>query len=287
MKKLMTAIMACGVIFPAMADDHDYRLIWSDEFDVDGTPAAHWNYENGFVRNHEDQWYQPENAEVKDGCLVITARLEDRPNPMHEPGSRDWRRQRERIKYTSSCLTTSESFNYRYGRLEVRARIPVTGGAWPAIWTLGNKFSWPANGELDLMEFYRTKEGEPIILANACWLGDNNRDAWDSVRVPFSHFLGKDPMWASKFHVWMMDWDPEMIRMYVDGELLNEIPLSQAKHGGGDSHDVNPFSNDLKGFGDYILLNLALGGDNGGKIDDSQFPLRYEIDYVRVYQKLN
>lgn len=122
--------MACGVIFPAMADDHDYRLIWSDEFDVDGTPAAHWNYENGFVRNHEDQWYQPENAEVKDGCLVITARLEDRPNPMHEPGSRDWRRQRERIKYTSSCLTTSESFNYRYGRLEVRARIPVTGGAW-------------------------------------------------------------------------------------------------------------------------------------------------------------
>ena len=84
MKKLMTAIMACGVIFPAMADDHDYRLIWSDEFDVDGAPAAHWNYENGFVRNHEDQWYQPENAEVKDGCLVITARLEDRPNRSEE-----------------------------------------------------------------------------------------------------------------------------------------------------------------------------------------------------------
>lgn len=285
MKKHIFAALAMGMAFPIIADDNDYKLIWSDEFDGEGRPAAHWTYENGFVRNHEDQWYQPENAEVKDGCLVITAKLEDRPNPKYESGSNDWRKMRERIKYTSSCLTTSKSFNYRYGRLEVRARIPVTGGAWPAIWTLGNRFRWPANGELDLMEFYRTKEGEPIILANACWLGDNNRDAWDSARIPFSHFLEKDPMWASKFHVWTMDWDPETIRMYLDGELLNEIPLSQAKRGGGDSHDVNPFSNDLKGFGDYILLNLALGGDNGGTIDDSQFPLRYEIDYVRVYQK--
>ena len=92
--------------------------------------------------------------------------------------------------------------------------------------------------------------------------------------IPFTHFTEKDPYWADKFHIWRMDWDKEFIRIYLDDELLNEIDLSKTE---------NPFANDVVGFKHYLLLNLAIGS-NGGEPDDSQFPLRYYIDYVRVYQ---
>ena len=82
-------------------------------------------------------------------------------NPLYDPESRDWRRERPQAEFTSSCVTTRESFAFRYGRLEVRARIPVARGAWPAIWTLGNRWGWPANGEVDVMEFYRRAQAAP------------------------------------------------------------------------------------------------------------------------------
>ena len=258
-----------------------YTLVWHDEFDVDGRPSEDWTYEQGFVRNHELQWYQPDNAIVENGCLVITGRREEVINSRYEAESDDWRKARPKAEYTSACVTTRNSFTFRYGRMEVRARIPVASGSWPAIWTLGNRWPWPANGEIDIMEFYRREE--PIILANACWLGENGRDAWDESTKPYSHFLEMDAAWAEKFHVWRMDWDADFIRLYLDGELLNEVDLAQSQTGGGEHHDVNPFSNDVEGFGHYILLNLALGS-NGGDPDDAAFPLRYEVDYVRVYQ---
>lgn len=261
-----------------------YELVWNDEFDIPGTPASHWNYEHGFVRNQELQWYQSENAIVEDGCLVITGKVEDVDNPQYDPESDDWRRNREKARYTSSCLTTSDSFAFKYGRLEVRAKIPVASGSWPAIWTLGNKYQWPRNGEVDVMEFYR--RDEPIILANACWQGEGWDVEWDESTTPLTHFKEPDPDWAEKFHTWRMDWSPDSINIYLDGELLNDIPLAPAANGGGENRDVNPFSNDDPDFGHYILLNLALGG-NGGTPDEAAFPLRYEVDYVRVYKKID
>ena len=121
----------------------------------------------------------------------------------------------------------------------------------------------------------------PIILANACWQGADGRDAWDTQRVPFTHFTDRDPDWASKFHVWRMDWTPESIRLYLDDELLNEIEATQAAP--ARPGNFNPFSTDRPGFGHYILLNLAIGS-SGGEVDDTAFPLIYEVDYVRVYQ---
>lgn len=259
-----------------------YTLVWNDEFDIPGRPADHWSYEHGFVRNEELQWYQPDNASVEDGCLVITGKVEDVPNPNYAEGSDDWRLNREKARYTSSCVTTQDSFEFRYGRMEVRARIPVASGSWPAIWTLGNKWDWPRNGEVDVMEFYR--RAEPIILANACWQGEGWNVDWDESTTPLTHFTDRDPQWADKFHVWRMDWSPDSINLYLDNELLNGIPLAQAATGGGENRDVNPFSNDEPGFGHYILLNLAIGG-NGGEPDEAAFPLRYEVDYVRVYRR--
>lgn len=261
----------------------EYRLVWSDEFDVDGRPSKDWTFEHGFVRNQELQWYQPQNAFVKDGCLVIEGRQEHRPNPDYETGNGDWRRNREYIEFTSSSLTTRLSRQFLYGRFEVRAKIPVGSGSWPAIWLLGNKWEWPLNGEIDMLEYY-IKDGRPSILANACWGASERWHAiWDSVVTPFTHYTEKDPDWANKFHIWRMDWDKDFIRLYLDDELLNEIDLKQTFNGGYNGNTENPFSNNVPGFKHYILLNLAIGA-NGGEPDISQFPLRYYIDYVRVYE---
>ena len=233
----------------------EYQLVWSEEFDYEGAPdSSKWCFEKGFVRNHELQWYQEENAYCKDGLLVIEARNEQRENPLfREQRRRDWRRSRPLIECTSSSINTRGHFEFTYGRLEVRARIPVAKGAWPAIWTLGTNMEWPSCGEIDIMEFYRIK-GQPVIMANVAWGKDKQWDAhWDSKATPMTHFLDKDPDWASDFHVWRMDWTEESIRLYLDDELLNETLLSETVNG-AIGKGSNPFKQPH-----YILLNLAVG----------------------------
>lgn len=284
MKRLLCIVSLTFMFFLAQAQNQkEYQLVWSDEFDVEGEPSTDWSYEYGFVRNEELQWYQSQNAKVKDGCLVIEAKKGYFINPYYEAGSNDWRKNREFIRYTSSCLKTQFSQQFLYGRFEIRAKIPVASGAWPAIWLLGNKWEWPSNGEIDIMEYY-IKDGQPSILANACWgSAERYKAIWNSAVIPFSHFTEKDANWADKFHIWRMDWDKEFIRIYLDDELLNEIDLTQTQNQGYDGNRENPFTNDVIGFKHYLLLNLAIGS-NGGEPDDSLFPLRYYIDYVRVYQ---
>lgn len=268
------------LILPAVVIAQEYELVWSDEFEYDGAPSSgSWNFEEGFVRNHELQWYQKGNAYCKDGLLVIEARREKRENPLYEAGDSQWRKSRRYIEYTSSSINTAGKQAFLYGRFEVKARIPVGGGAWPAIWTLGTGMEWPSNGEIDLMEYYRIKD-VPHILANAAWGTEQRYNAkWASKAIPFSNFTDKDPDWANKFHIWRMDWDETAIKLYLDDELLNEIPLDRTINGSL-GHFANPFKQPH-----YLLLNLAIGGDNGGEPDVNAFPMKYEIDYVRVYQK--
>ena len=281
MRKLLVLFLLFLSVTSKLSAQHDWHLVWSDEFNVEGAPnASVWNFEHGFARNEEAQWYQSDNAYCKDGCLVIEARKEsDLPNPLYETGSTDWRKKRETIDYTSSSLTTAGKKEFLYGRFEVKARIPVDKGAWPAIWTLGSGVEWPSCGEIDIMEYYPIN-GVPHILANAAWGKDKQWDAkWNSKAIPFSYFTDKQADWASQFHIWRMDWDEESIKLYLDDELLNEIPLSSTING-TIGNGENPFTKPQ-----YLLLNLALGGINGGPIDDEAFPMKYEIDYVRVYQK--
>lgn len=252
-----------------------YVLIWQDEFDQNGkVDSAKWTFESGFVRNQELQWYQLQNSQLENGKLVITGKREVVPNPNFETGHRDWKKSRPQAEYTSASINTRGKFDFQYGVVEVRAKIDTALGMWPAIWTLGIKNPWPANGEIDIMEYYRVK-GDPTILANAAWADENIRAKWDEAKVPFSEFLKQDPDWPSKFHVWRMEWTEDFIKLYLDDQLLNEVDLTETINPDG----FNPFHQPH-----YILLNLAIGG-NGGDPSASVFPSEFLVDYVRVYQK--
>jgi len=238
--------------------DDGYKLVWADEFDKDGAPdPANWGFEKGFVRNHEAQWYQPENAWCKDGKLIIEARRE---------------RKSPEIEYTSASLLTRGLHHFKYGRFEMRAKIDVSSGMWPAFWALGEKGQWPSNGEIDIMEYYRR-----MLLANiATGTATKYSPVWFSRRTPLDSLGGAT--WADAFHVWRMDWDSAMIRLSVDDRVLLSQPVDSLVN--RDSARVNPFRSPM-----YLILNLALGGDNGGDLRGTTFPRRFEIDYVRVYQK--
>ena len=309
-------------------------LVWHDEFDIDGRPGPDWSYEKGFVRNQEHQWYQEDNCFVEGGALVIEARQETVPNPDYSPEAspRDWKRSREYAGYTSGSINTRRSFTFKYGKLEVRAKISTEKGSWPAIWLLGNQWGWPQGGEIDVMEYYLYRD-TPTILANVAWGNERGGAEWRSSYHPLARFLEKDPQWVEKFHIWTMDWTPEEIVLTdaegnrvsndedwaetypygafafdttaadvnegddtylfsrdigivlsLDGEVLNRVSLSETVNGGFRGNTENPFNNTYEDFADYILLNYAIGGQNGGDPDGSRWPQRYYVDYVRVYQ---
>jgi beta-glucanase (GH16 family) len=162
--------------------------------------------------------------------------------------------------------------NWQYGRFEMRGRIDTRAGMWPAFWTLGVGRPWPSIGEIDIMEYYRG-----MLLANAAWAsGRPWVPIWDDVRKPITEF--DDPDWSTKFHVWRMDWDANCIKLYVDEMLMNEIDVTKTIN--KDREGKNPFRQPH-----YIILNLAIGGTNGGDPSKMEFPARFEVDYVRIYQK--
>lgn len=271
-------LLAGGLSMPARGQSgkpewKNLKLAWADEFNQPGRPdTANWGYEYGFVRNQELQWYQPQNAFCENGNLVIEARRESLPNPVYEKGSSDWRKCADSIHYTSSCLITAGKKQWLYGRFEMRARIDISQGIWPAWWTLGISKPWPANGEIDIMEFYRGK-----LLANIAAKGNGQEPFW------YSNTFSVDSMgglaWANKFHTWRMDWTEDYIALFLDEVLLNKVPLKDLEN--RDGSGFNAFKQPH-----YMLVDLAIGGMNGGDPGNTTFPRRLEIDYIRVYQEI-
>lgn len=250
-----------------------YKLVWHDEFNRNGAPdPKNWSYEQGFVRNNELQWYQPENAVCTNGLLVIEARREHKPNPWYSAGDASWKFSRESIDYTSASLISRHLQEFKYGKFEMRARIDTRAGSWPAFWTLGDipGVGWPACGEVDIMEYYKG-----TVLANIGY-GLNHRIKWSSVRKPIVEMGGDE--WSKQFHIWTMEWDPQKIDLSLDGKLMNHLEIATADH----ADHGNPFHSPV-----YFILNQAIGGQAGGDPSQTEFPVSYEIDWVRVYQRSN
>jgi beta-glucanase (GH16 family) len=257
----------------------DWKLVWSDEFDSPGLPdPGRWRYETGFAYNHEKQYYtvRSENARIENGVLVIEGRKEKynasaadpkgQSNPL--PGAS---KGQTTADYTSARLTTRGKAAWTYGRIEVRAKLPTGRGTWPAIWTLGSNIDqtgWPTCGEIDIMEFVGFDPG--IVHANIHTKKYNHvmkTGKGDKISVPDA---------SRAFHVYAVEWDAEKMDFFVDAQKY----FTYRNEGTGS--DAWPYDKDQ-----YLILNLAIGGDWGGQkgVDDRIFPARYEIDYVRVYQK--
>ena len=267
---LFFALLFTGIVFPS---DHinntalqlapKYQLVWSDEFDYSGLPdSTKWSFDqkgNGYGwGNNEAQFYtrnRLQNAGVKDGFLTITALKEEF----------------EGQKYTSARLVTAHKGDWLYGRLEVRAKLPDGRGMWPAIWMLpteGKYGGWPASGEIDIME--NVGYDPFVIVASAHTKSYNHVQGTqknNKITVADCH---------TTFHVYALEWEAAEYRVFVDDQLFFTFKNE------GTGFKEWPFDQKF-----HLLLNLAVGGNWGGKngIDEAIFPRSMVVDYVRVYQK--
>ena len=234
------------------------ELVWSDEFDYIGLPdPKKWSFEYGLLRfNNEPQYYTKErlkNTRVAEGNLIITAYKED-----FEDG-----------KYTSGRINTKGKFEFTYGRVEVRAKLPRGRGIWPAIWMLGanyDKVHWPMCGEIDIMEYFGHNPN--TITANV-----HTKDYNHAKGTSRGDKIIYEKPWED-FHIFVVEWFTDRLDFYFDDKMY----FSCKKKGEG----IGEWPFDAP---QYLLLNLALWNNWYGQpgIDDSIFPQEFIVDYVRIY----
>jgi beta-glucanase (GH16 family) len=243
---------------PASPAPAGWTLVFSDEFDGNGPPdPAKWSYELGYIRNREAQYYtsRPENVRAETGNLVIEGRKEAYQG----------------YAYSSASINTLGRFEFLYGRVEVRAKLPTGNGAWPAIWMLGTnrtQVGWPGCGEIDIME---NVGFDPLAIHASVHTTAYNH----TIGTQKTAVVTVAKPWED-FHLYAMEWYPDRIDVLVDGQKY----FTFRNEGTGAS--AWPFDKPQ-----YLLINLAIGGSWGGQkgIDDTLFPKRYLIDYVRIYQQ--
>lgn len=238
------------------------QLVWSDEFNDNGIPnRERWNLyvgngcpQNCGFGNHELQYYtdDSQNVKVENGLLVITAKKQTK----------------EDRNYTSAKITSKTSF--KYGRMEIRAKLPQGKGTWPALWMLpaeSHYGGWPRSGEIDIMEH----------------VGYNQNTVYGTVHTEsFNHTKGTQlgdslvvTTASSEFHEYAIEWREDRIEWFIDNEHYHTFNNT------GKNSDDWPFDRPF-----YLIFNIAVGGDWGGKygVDDGIWPQSMEVDYVRVYE---
>lgn len=226
-------------------------LVWSDEFNTDGAPdPAKWGYNLGAGGwgNNEVQFYtdRPENSIVEGGSLKIKVVKE---NYSGSP-------------YTSARLLSQNKYSFKYGKAEIKAKLPVGGGTWPAIWMLGNNIgsvSWPACGEIDIMEHKGNELNK--IHSTLHYPGRSGGNADGGSKVISNA--------TTEFHKYTLEWSATSIKMFVDDLPIHSVTNTSSL----------PFNQNF-----FLILNVAMGGSFGGTIDPAVTGATMEIDYIRVYQ---
>lgn len=251
-----------------------WQLVWADEFDGDALDADKWNVQTGDGSaegipgwgNNELQVYGPDNIAVRNGNLVISARLDAAGGG----------------GYTSGRINTDGKFASRYGRIEASIRVPAGQGLWSAFWLLPTNSpygGWAASGEIDIMEVF-TRQPEPFTQGAAHY-----GMVWPLNVFVAQHYSGIDP--ADGFHTYALEWEESELRWFVDGVHFYTVPNSaywtyyrdpatNAHRSGGDSA---PFDQPF-----HLLLNLAVGGNLPGAPVPEALPGEMLVDYVRVYR---
>ena len=231
-----------------------WKLIWSDEFNYHGLPdSTKWNFNvggNGWG-NNEKQYYTEKdksNAIVAKGVLTIIVK----------------KQKKENREYTSARLLTKGRFDFKYGRIEARAKVPSAIGTWPAVWMLGadiDQIGWPACGEIDILEH----RGIELNKMYGTLHYPNHAGANGNGKTKVIENA------TTSFHVYAVEWDAKALNFFIDDSLYHTVANS----------DSIPFNHNF-----FVLINLALGGNFGGEIDKQFAVSKFTIDYIRVYQKL-
>ena len=252
--KHLLIIISLITIFSCKEEKQE-NIVFFEDFNSENLNENHWNYElgNGCPNlcgwgNNERQYYTKENVSIKDGNLVITAT-------------------KDSTKYYSGRITTKDKVEFTYGTVEVKAKLPLGHGLWPAIWMLGSdieEVGWPACGEIDIMEYVgKTPHEIHTTLHTPSSFGQSintNVETLENIE--------------EGFHVYKTNWSKDAIKFYIDNQLVYTFSPEEK-----DKKNY-PFNKPF-----FIILNMAIGGNFGGPdVDDSVFPQEFIIDYVKVYQ---
>ena len=250
-------LLICAIQFSAAQCP---TIVWEDNFSGTALDLTKWNYQIGDGcaegicgwGNNELQSYQEGNVTVSNGTLKITA-------------------QKERIRgaqYTSGRINSKGKGDFTYGRLEASIKLPAGDGLWPAFWMLSTNEpygGWPQSGEIDIMEFVASDTDNILGYMHYGDLYPNNQSQGNNYTLASGTF-------PEAFHEFAIKWEPGEIRWFMDG-ILYSVKRTE---------DVSPFNwpfdNDF-----HFLLNVAVGGNLGGAVNDSMLPATMEVDYVRVY----
>lgn len=246
------------------SSDSTMTLVWQDDFSGTQIDSIRWTAMTGDgcpnlcgFGNNELQYYTDDkkNLRVEDGKLIIEARKDTLGNS----------------EYSSAKIVTKDKGDWKYGRVVVRAKVPFGRGTWPAIWmlpTMEGDRKWPLDGEIDIMEHVGYNQG--MIYGTIHSKKYNHligTQKVDSISIPDAHEV---------FHDYSLDWDAEQITWSIDGTPYYTIGR------GEEGYEGWPFDQPY-----HLILNLAVGGNWGGRhgVDDSIWPQRLEIDYVKIYQQ--
>jgi beta-glucanase (GH16 family) len=240
-------------------ESHEFKMVWNDEFEDDGElNSDKWGYDLGGHGwgNNELQFYtdRKENVRIENGILIIEARKE-----LYKSS-----------EFTSARVITKNKGDWKYGKVEVKAKIPDGRGTWPAIWmlpTLNRRMSWPLDGEIDIMEHVGFDKGQIY--------GTVHTEAYNHNKGTQRGAVTTVDDATEEFHVYSIEWNADRIEWFVDNEKYHVFKNEKQ------SQKEWPFDNPF-----HLILNIAVGGSWGGQqgVDDSIWPRRMEVDWVRVYQ---